>query len=101
MNGAERDRTVGLDNANVALSQLSYSPVYHGRSIALSFIAGNTGVVGHCCGGNSGSYADRGAVGAVSLQVKIRAKFSAVFCRCKYQGYQDFLKPNKKKTAKK
>ena len=24
--GAERDRTVGLDNANVALSQLSYSP---------------------------------------------------------------------------
>ncbi len=40
MNGAERDRTVGLDNANVALSQLSYSPVYHGRSIALSFVAG-------------------------------------------------------------
>ena len=25
--GAERNRTVGLDNANVALSQLSYSPV--------------------------------------------------------------------------
>ena len=25
--GAERDRTVGLDNANVALSQLSYSPL--------------------------------------------------------------------------
>jgi len=23
-----------------------------------------------------------------------------VFCRCKYQGYQDFLKPNKKRPQK-
>ena len=28
--GAERNRTVGLDNANVALSQLSYSPLTTG-----------------------------------------------------------------------
>ncbi len=36
MIGAERDRTVGLDNANVALSQLSYSPAKKNHLVLLT-----------------------------------------------------------------